>query len=202
VREAACNSSTLRFTALLHHIDERLLFESFDNLKKSAAPGVDGVTWSDYEVNVEANIKDLHDRIHRGAYRAEPSRRVWIPKPDGRQRPLGVVTDASGTHTDACFGLRVPELPFGRRHCFREIRDSRFNSDGPRDMVRGTHQLHFPWKSPGWVALQSTASTIQLPNPWRFWRIGVSLRDVFGGLVCPYAMCLRFSKNRELGLGG
>lgn len=92
VREAARNSSTLRFTALLHHIDERLLFESFDNLKKSAAPGVDGVTWSDYEANVEANIKDLHDRIHRGAYRAKPSRRVWISKPDGRQRPLGVAS--------------------------------------------------------------------------------------------------------------
>lgn len=92
VREAARNSSTLRFTALLHHIDERLLFESFDNLKKTAAPGVDGVAWSDYEVNVEANIKDLHDRIHRGAYRAKPSRRVWISKPDGRQRPLGVAS--------------------------------------------------------------------------------------------------------------
>ena len=92
MREAARNSSTLRFTALLHHIDERLLFESFDNLKKTAAPGVDGVAWSDYEVNVEANIKDLHDRIHRGAYRAKPSRRVWISKPDGRQRPLGIAS--------------------------------------------------------------------------------------------------------------
>lgn len=92
VREAARNSSSLRFTALLHHIDERLLFESFDELKKSAAPGSDGVTWSDYEVNLEANIKDLHDRIHRGAYRAKPSRRTWIPKTDGRLRPLGVAS--------------------------------------------------------------------------------------------------------------
>jgi hypothetical protein len=184
VREAACNSSTLRFTALLHHIDERLLFESFDNLKKSAAPGVDGVTWSDYEVNVEANIKDLHDRIHRGAYRAKPSRRVWIPKPDGRQRPLGVVTDASGTHTDACFGLRVPELPFGRRHCFREIRDSRFNSDGPRDT---------PTPLPLEIPRLGCAAKYRIDDPatkplafladWClptrcFWRIGVSLRDV------------------------
>ena len=92
VREAARNSSTLRFTALLHHIDESLLYESFTELKKSAAPGVDGVTWSDYEANVEANITDLHGRIHRGAYRAKPSRRTWIPKPDGRKRPLGVAT--------------------------------------------------------------------------------------------------------------
>ena len=92
MREAARNSSTLRFTALLHHIDERLLLESFNALKKSAATGVDGVTWSDYEVNVEANIKDLHDRIHRGTYRAKPARRTWIPKPDGRRRPLGIVS--------------------------------------------------------------------------------------------------------------
>lgn len=92
VREAARNSSTLRFTALLHHINERLLFESFDELKKTAAPGMDGVTWSDYEVNLEANIKNLHDRLHRGAYRAKPSRRSWIPKADGRKRPLGVAS--------------------------------------------------------------------------------------------------------------
>lgn len=58
VREAARNSSSLRFTALLHHIDERLVFKSFDELKTSAAPGSDGVTWSDYEVNLEANIRE------------------------------------------------------------------------------------------------------------------------------------------------
>ncbi len=92
VREAARQSSSLRFTALLHHIDQRLLYASFDELKKSAAPGVDGVTWSDYEANLEANIEDLHSRIHRGAYRAKPARRVWISKSDGRQRPLGVAS--------------------------------------------------------------------------------------------------------------
>lgn len=92
VREAARKSSTVRFTALLHHIDERLLFESFDHLKKSAAAGVDGLTWHDYEMDVESKIKDLHGRIHRGAYRAKPSRRVWIPKADGRKRPLAVVS--------------------------------------------------------------------------------------------------------------
>ena len=92
VREAARGSSTLRFTCLLHHIDERLLYASFDELKKTAAAGIDGVTWSDYEANLEANIKDLHGRIHRGAYRAKPARRVWIPKSDGRHRPLGVTS--------------------------------------------------------------------------------------------------------------
>jgi group II intron reverse transcriptase/maturase len=92
VREAARQDSTLKFTALLHHVNEDCLTEAFFNLKKSAAVGVDGVTWQDYEQNLEANIVDLHDRLHRGAYRALPSRRVWIPKPDGRQRPLGIAS--------------------------------------------------------------------------------------------------------------
>jgi len=92
VREAARKDSTLKFTALLHHVGEDCLSEAFFNLKKTAAVGVDGVTWLEYERNLEANIVDLHDRIHRGAYRAQPSRRVWIPKPDGRQRPLGIAS--------------------------------------------------------------------------------------------------------------
>jgi group II intron reverse transcriptase/maturase len=90
VREAARNSSTLKFTALLHHVNKECLTEAFFDLKKTAAVGVDGVTWHDYERNLEANIADLHDRLHRGAYRALPSRRSWIPKPDGRRRPLGI----------------------------------------------------------------------------------------------------------------
>jgi group II intron reverse transcriptase/maturase len=92
VREAARGGSTLTFTALLHHVNEDCLREAFFNLKKTAAVGIDGVTWQDYERNVEANIADLHGRIHRGAYRARPSRRSWIAKPDGRQRPLGIAS--------------------------------------------------------------------------------------------------------------
>ena len=92
VREAARKDSTLKFTALLHHVNEDCLTEAFFNLKKTAAVGVDGVTWQEYERDVESNIADLHGRIHRGAYRAQPSRRVWIPKPDGRQRPLGIAS--------------------------------------------------------------------------------------------------------------
>jgi len=90
VREAARRDKGLRFTALLHHVNERLLRDSFRLLKKEAAPGVDRMTWSEYEQGVEERIADLHDRVHRGAYRAQPSRRVYIPKPDGRQRPLGI----------------------------------------------------------------------------------------------------------------
>lgn len=92
VREAARKDSTLKFTALLHHINQDLLTKAFFSLKKDAAVGADGVTWRDYERNLEANITSLHDRVHRGAYRATPSRRVWIPKPDGRQRPLGIAS--------------------------------------------------------------------------------------------------------------
>ena len=92
VREAARRDSTLRFTALLHHVNKDCLTEAFFNLKKTAAVGVDGVTWQEYERNLGVNIADLHDRIHRGAYRAQPSRRAWIPKPDGRQRPLGIAS--------------------------------------------------------------------------------------------------------------
>jgi RNA-directed DNA polymerase len=90
VREAARRENGLRFTALLHHVNERLLLDSFYLLKKEAAPGVDDMTWSEYEQGVEQRIADLHGRVHRGAYRAQPSRRVYIPKPDGRQRPLGI----------------------------------------------------------------------------------------------------------------
>lgn len=90
VREAARKDGKLRFTALLHHIDEGMLTECFYELKRTAAVGVDGVTWHEYEQQLEDNIRDLQGRVHRGAYRAKPSRRAWIPKSDGRQRPLGI----------------------------------------------------------------------------------------------------------------
>ena len=76
--------------ALLHHISIDLLDEAFFELRKDAAPGVDGLIWTDYEQHLERNLEDLHARIHRGAYRALPSRRTYIPKPDGRQRPLAI----------------------------------------------------------------------------------------------------------------
>jgi RNA-directed DNA polymerase len=78
VREAAQKDSKLKFTALLHHINEESLTEAFFNLKKTAAVGFDEVTWNEYRQNMEANITDLHGRIHRGAYRAKPSLRIWI----------------------------------------------------------------------------------------------------------------------------
>jgi len=88
VRKAVRDSNKeMRFTALLHHLTVGLLRESFYSLKRKAAPGVDGVTWQEYETGLEDRLVDLHSRIHRGAYRAMPSRRVYIRKEDGRQRP-------------------------------------------------------------------------------------------------------------------
>ena len=90
VRQAAKGDAKMRFTALLHHISVDLLRNSYYNLKKGAAAGVDGMTWQEYGGNLEERLADLHGRIHSGGYHAKPSRRVWIPKADGRQRPLGI----------------------------------------------------------------------------------------------------------------
>jgi len=90
VREVASRDKDARFTALLHHVDVDRLREAFWALNPRAAAGVDGVTWRDYEEDLEDNLQDLHARVQRGAYRARPSRRVFIPKADGGQRPLGV----------------------------------------------------------------------------------------------------------------
>jgi len=90
VRERARRNKQERFTALLHHVTPGLLRESFYALKRKAAPGVDGVTWEEYATGLEDRLKDLHGRVHRGAYRAQPSRRVYIPKANGKQRPLGI----------------------------------------------------------------------------------------------------------------
>jgi len=90
VRKAARQSKKERFTALLHHIDVDTLRTAFYALKRKAAPGVDGLRWKDYEADLEPRLKDLYERIHRGAYRSQPSRRTYIPKADGKQRPLAI----------------------------------------------------------------------------------------------------------------
>jgi RNA-directed DNA polymerase len=92
VRQAARERKQEQFTALLHHLTVDLLRESYYALKRNASPGVDGVSWREYENGVEERLRDLHGRVHRGAYRAQPARRVYIPKADGRQRPLGIAT--------------------------------------------------------------------------------------------------------------
>lgn len=90
VRQAAARDRKARFTALFHHLTLERLRTAFLSLERKAAAGVDGVTWEQYRAGLEENLRDLHERLHRGAYRAKPSRRVFIPKQDGRQRPLGI----------------------------------------------------------------------------------------------------------------
>jgi RNA-directed DNA polymerase len=90
IRQTSKQRKKERFTALLHHISVPMLRVAFYELKRDAAPGVDGLTWQDYEADLDRRIEFLHDRVQRGAYRAQPSRRRYIPKPDGRQRPLAV----------------------------------------------------------------------------------------------------------------
>ena len=90
VRQAARKDKDARFTALLHHVTIDRLRDAYRAIRPGAAPGVDGVTWQDYGEALEDNLQDLHVRVQRGAYRARPTRRVFIPKADGRLRPLGV----------------------------------------------------------------------------------------------------------------
>jgi RNA-directed DNA polymerase len=92
VREVARQDKEARFTALLHHVSQGRLRAAYWAIRPQAAPGVDGVTWADYGQDLEANLQDLHARVQSGRYRAKPSRRVYIPKADGRQRPLGIAS--------------------------------------------------------------------------------------------------------------
>jgi len=90
VRKAAQDKKKERFTALLHYVRVDRLMEAFSSLKREAVPGVDGATRQSYKQDLEVNLTRLHEQVHRGTYRALPSRRRYIPKPDGRQRPLGI----------------------------------------------------------------------------------------------------------------
>src|SRR5215510_1440812 len=92
VRQVAVRDKEARFTALLPHVGLDRLRDAFWAINPKAAPGVDRVTWAAYGQNLEANLRDLHERVQAGRYRASPSRRVYIPKADGRQRPLGIAT--------------------------------------------------------------------------------------------------------------
>jgi RNA-directed DNA polymerase len=122
VRKAAKERKQERFTALLHHLNVDLLRDSFYALQRKASPGVDGVTWQEYETGLEDRLVDLHSRVHRGTYRAKPSRRVFIPKADGRQRPSGVaaledkiVQQAAVTILDQIYEVDFKGFSYGFR---------------------------------------------------------------------------------------
>ena len=106
IRQAARQRKKEKFTALLHHVSIDALGMAFFALKRDAAPGVDGLTWRTYEADLDRNLTDLHERVHRGAYRALPSRRTYIPKADGKQRPLAIDTPpANCTLIQSTFGI-------------------------------------------------------------------------------------------------
>jgi group II intron reverse transcriptase/maturase len=92
VRRLASRSKGTRFTTLLHHVNLERLRESYEALNRQASPGIDQMTWAAYGQELETRLEDLHERVHRGTYRAKPSKRAWIPKADGRQRPLGIAS--------------------------------------------------------------------------------------------------------------
>ena len=141
VRERAKAEKKERFTALLHHVDVDLLRTVFSWLKRDAAPGVDGMRWRQYEQNLEDSLVDLHARVHRGAYRAQHSRRKFIPKADGRERPLGIATVADrllqkavarileaifeADFCDVSYGYRPGRSPHHALHALREQITSR-----------------------------------------------------------------------------
>jgi len=122
IRQAAKLRKEERFTSLLHHVNVDLLRLSFFALKKNAAPGVDGLAWRDYEADLESHLEDLHKRVQRGAYRALPSRRQYIPKADGRQRPIAIcaledkiVQRAVGTVLNAIYEEDFLGISYGFR---------------------------------------------------------------------------------------
>src|SRR3954451_16314165 len=152
IRKVAKERKKEKFTALFHHLSLDLLEQAFFELKDNAAPGVDGLTWTDYEADLERNLEGLFSRLHRGAYRAMPSRWVYIPKPDGRQRtrstrrlpPLLVrvpswAGSARRTRRPLCRDYQLEgELHIGRRHPVV----LRHGEPGMADQVRGAP---VPW---------------------------------------------------------
>ena len=124
MREVAVRDKDARFTALLHHVSFDRLWAAFASLKQDAAPGTDGVRWEEYGRDLEGNLRDLHGRVQSGTYRAKPVRRVLIPKPDGRMRPLGVAMD--GSYCPSCRGVWGFSLFLVSWSCYGKEHGSRY----------------------------------------------------------------------------
>jgi RNA-directed DNA polymerase len=145
VRKAARERKQERFTSLLHHVTMSLLRDSFYALKRQASPGVDGVRWQEYESGLEGRLADLHSRIHRGMYRAQPSRRVYISKADGRQRPLGIAALEDKIVQQAVVTIlnRIYEVDFkGFSYGFRSARSPHQALDA---LVTGLERKKVNW---------------------------------------------------------
>jgi RNA-directed DNA polymerase len=173
VREAAGKDKRLRFTALLHQVTVPLLLDSFYALKREAAPGVDGMTWKDYETDLDKRLGDLHSCVHRGTYRAQPSKRAYIPKADGRQRPLGIAAleDKIVQHAVGVILNQIYEETFlGFSYGFRPRRSQHNALDAlwmgiMRKKVNWVLDADIrdfldPFRTNGWSSSSSTASLI------------------------------------------
>ena len=170
VRQAAKRDRNAKFTALFHHLTIDRLRDAYLALRRKAAAGVDGVTWSQYGGDLEANLRDLHARLHRGAYRAKPSRRAYIPKADGRPRPLGIASLEDKVVQRAVVELlnAIYETDFlGFSYGFRP----------------GRHQHH---------ALDALATAIKRKNV--SWWLDADLRDFFGTL--DHGWLVKFVEHR------
>jgi hypothetical protein len=149
VREVARRDKDARFTALLHHVAVERLRWAYWEISPKAAPGVDGVTWEDYGKNLEANLRDLHERVQGGRYRAMPSRRAYIPKADGRLRPLGVAALEDKIVQRAAAGVlnAVYETDFcGFSYGFRP---GRSQHDALDALSAGIERKKVNWGAPG-----------------------------------------------------
>ena len=141
IREAVSRNSKEKLTTLLHHVTVDALKSAFFNLKKRAAAGVDDVSWLDYAADLDRNLTDLHARVQRGAYRALPSRRVYIPKSDGKLRPLGIAAMEDKLVQAAVVMILTPvyEAEFlGFSYGFRRRGEARLRHDGAASTTRWT----------------------------------------------------------------
>src|SRR5450759_883306 len=141
VRKAAKQRKKEKFTTLFHHLDAAMLRTAFFALKRDAAPGVDGLTWEAYEADLDPRVEDLHARLHRGAYRAQPARRRFIPKPDGSQRPLAVTAledKIVQRATAAVLGVIYEEEFLGFSYGFRPKRNQHDALDALMVGIAGT----------------------------------------------------------------
>jgi RNA-directed DNA polymerase len=152
IREAVATNRLDKLTALLHHINIDVLRASFFGLKKAAAPGVDEMTWTEYAEHLEANLPDLHARVHTGAYRALPSRRKYTPKADGRQRPLGIAAIEDKIVQAAVVAILTPiyEAEFlGLSYGSRPKRNQHQALDGLCHVAKGLRSLWWPSRRRG-----------------------------------------------------
>src|SRR5204863_1144131 len=145
IRGAVTRGKKEKLTALLHHITVDVLRQAFFNLKKGAAPGVDGVPWVDYAADLDRNLTDLHARVQRGAYRALPSRRRYIPKADGQQRPLGIAAIEDKIVQAAVVAILTPVYEAEFLGCSYGFRPGRSQHDALDALAYGIGTTRVNW---------------------------------------------------------